>query len=256
MIDLKKLGKAKPLPPRILIYSAPKMGKSTWASQAPGIVFLDIEKGLGALDVPVIDIASFDDVLEGVKALWEQDHSFTSLAIDSLDWLAPLIVEHVIESHNKENGTRHESIDKLGSFGAGYVEVDKAWKRLFDGLDYLRRHKGMTIILIAHAETKTATPTDSDPYDYSAIKLAKRTAALVSEWCDVIGYISQPKVNKKAVDDPNAKKPKVISTRAVNAGERVLCLGHNPAYVTGNRYNLPDQLPLDWESFEQALKGE
>lgn len=237
-MDLKKLTKAQPLPPRVLIYSAPKMGKSTWASQAPSPIFFDIEQGLGALDVPAIHIETFNDVLEGIKALWEQDHDFKTVVFDSLDWLSPLIIDHVCEQH------KVSSIEKVGAFGAGYVEVDKAWKQVFDGLDYLRKKKSMTVILIAHAEVKTATPTDGDPYDYAAIKLQKRTAALVMEWCDVIGYAHQPRIVKKT--DDNA--------RALVKGERVLSVGHNPAYVTGNRYGLPDQLPLDWAEFEKALK--
>ena len=36
-------------------------------------------------------------------------------------------------------------------------------------------------------------------------------------------------------------------------GGRVLHTVESPAYVAGNRYGLPEQLPLDWTSFIDAF---
>ena len=42
-------------------------------------------------------------------------------------------------------------------------------------------------------------------------------------------------------------------TRAIGSSQRILVVGNNPAYVTGNRYGLPMSVPLDWNEFVSAV---
>lgn len=243
-MDLSSLKREKRMrAPKIVIYSGPKAGKSTWASQAPDPIFIQCEEGLDALDVTAFPLAEkLTDVLEAIKALWEQDHNFKTVVVDSLDWLQPLIWDSVCQSH------KIASIEALG-FGKGYVECDKIWRQILDGLDYLRNKKGMCVILIAHAEKRMATPPDGEPFEYAALKLHKRAAAIVEEWADVIGYATDKRIVKTT--DAGFNK----TTRAITKGDRVLVVGRNPAYVTGNRYGLPDELPLNFGAFADALNN-
>mgnify|MGYP000007533672 FL=1 len=41
--------------------------------------------------------------------------------------------------------------------------------------------------------------------------------------------------------------------RAMGSGERVIHTAERPAFLAKNRYGLPETLPLDWQSFAQAM---
>lgn len=236
--------------PKIVIYSGPKAGKSTWASQAPDPIFIQCEEGLDALDVTAFPLAEkLSDVLDAIKALWEQEHSYKTVVIDSLDWLSPLISASATTEYNQANPSKKvDSVEDL-PWGRGGDIIRDEWRQILDGLDYLRNKKGMMVILIAHSEKRTATPTDGDPYDFSDLKLPKKASALVQEWADIICYATDKKV-VKSIGEGFSK-----SSRAILKGDRVLICGRNPAYVTGNRYGLPDELPLNFSAFAEAMNN-
>ena len=43
-------------------------------------------------------------------------------------------------------------------------------------------------------------------------------------------------------------------TIGIDTGERILVCQGGPHVNAKNRYNLPDEIPLSWEGFEQALQ--
>ena len=44
-------------------------------------------------------------------------------------------------------------------------------------------------------------------------------------------------------------------TRGTSTGERIMHTNERPAYLAKNRYNLPDQLPLEWSALAEAITG-
>jgi hypothetical protein len=247
-ITLEGVRKGKhPRPPKIVVYGGPKVGKSTFCAGIPGAIFLQTEEGLDALDVHAFPLAqSFEDVLQGVGALIREDHEYRAVVVDSLDWLEPLIWAHVCKLAGVD------SIEQVGGgYGKGYTETLKHWRRLLDGLDKLRDDKGMTVVLIGHDEVRKMEPPDGEVYDYASLKLHRKAAGVVEEWADVIGYATLRRVTRDDEEKFGQTRRRAL---AVN-GERQLVVGKNPAYVSGNRYGLPDVLPLDWAEVREALTG-
>lgn len=234
-------------PPKIVVYGGPKVGKSTFASQAPGAVFIQTEEGLDALDVAHFPLASsFDEVMEAIGVLASEEHEFSTVVLDSIDWLEPLVWAKVSKD------AEVESIEQVGGgYGKGYIEALKPWRELLDGLDYLRNERNMAVVIIAHDEIRRMTPPDGEPYDYAALKLHKRAADMIEEWADIIGYASPRTAIRK--DDLGFKKTRA---RAIALGDqRTLYLGQNPAYVSGNRFAMPSEVELDWDVFASHLPG-
>jgi len=232
--------------PKIVVYGPVKVGKSTFGASAPNPVFIPTEEGLDGLDVTAFPLArTLDDVFSAIAALGEGGHDFQTVVLDSLDWTEPLIWAHVA---GKAGVTSIEEVG--GGYGKGYLEALKMWRELLDGLDYLRA-KGMGILIIAHDEIRRMAPPDGEPYDYAGLKLHKRAAALVEEWADVIGYADQKTATRR--DDLGYGKERA---RSIAIGDqRTLHLGKNPAYVTGNRFAMPSEVPLDWPAFAAHLPG-
>jgi hypothetical protein len=229
--------------PKIVVYGPPKSGKSTLGSQIPGAVFIDIEGGLDALDVASIPAKSYTDVLAVLTALATEQHDHSAVVVDSLDWMELGLWDYVCA----KDGVK--SIELVGGgYGKGYLEAAKLWAEFFTALDYLRNERGMAVVLIAHDIVAKMQPPDGEPYTYAELKLHQRASALVKEWADCIGYVTEKTFLKK--DDLGFNKKHV---RAIGSKERVLIVGKNPAYVSGNRYGMADEVPLEWNAFVTAM---
>ena len=240
-------------PPIAVLYGTHGVGKTTLAAGADDPVLLAVENGIGQLDVPHWDIASFGDVMEAIGVLYSEEHDRRTLIMDSLDWLEPLIWQETC----RRNGW--QSIEDAG-FGKGYVAADVVWREYMDGIRALRDERGMTVVQIAHEAISNFASPDTDPYDRHTIKLHKRASALVQEHADIIAFLGY-RVSIKQADVGPGKK----ITRGVGGGQRVLHLEERPAYVAKNRYSLPASIEIPsvadaamnpqaaWAAFAQHL---
>jgi hypothetical protein len=180
------------------------------------------------------------DVYSAVATLINQDHDFQTLFIDSLDWLEPLVQDHVCKANNWKN------IEQPG-FGKGYIAAAEEWRNLLSGLEVLRADKGMGIILIAHDKIKRIEDPLTEGFDSHVLKLHDRAGALVQEWADVIGYAGY-RIFTNKIDAGFGNK----ETKATTTGERILHVEPHPAHCGGNRFGLSN-MPLDWTAFQEAL---
>lgn len=228
--------------PKIVIYGPGKIGKSTFAASAPAPVGILTEDGLHNLDVQAFPVCqSLMDVYEAIGELIAQPHDFKTVFLDSLDWLEPLVHAHVCRQHGWKD------IEAAG-YGKGYVAAAEEWRQVLAGLDALRAERGMTVILIAHDQIKRFESPLSDGYDIYTLKLHQRASALVQEWADVIGFAQYQTFTKTTAGGFDKKQ-----TRAIGNGERRLYVEARPAFVAGNRFGLPAELPLSWQGLVDAL---
>lgn len=223
-------------PPRILIYGPQKCGKSTFASLADRPVFIQAEDGLDAINVDAFPLAhTYQEVLHNLQQLAEQPHDFKTAVVDSVDWVEPLIWAQVCKEHNVK------SIEEvLKGYGKGYVQALNVWREYIEVLDYLRDERGMTVIQIGHAQIKKFENPETDIYDRYELKLHKSAAALLMEHSDIIlfaNYYVGVKKEEKGMSKDGRK-------RAVGTGERVLYTEERPAFMAGNRYSLPAEIPF------------
>jgi hypothetical protein len=242
-ISLASLSKHTQKPPRIVIHGEPGVGKTTFATCAPSPVVIQTEDGLGNLDATAFPLAtSFDDVMQALVSLYQEDHQFRTLVVDSLDWLEPLVWARVCADN------KIDSIEKLG-YGKGYVEALAYWRQFFDGITALRDQKGMTIVMTAHSEIKRVEDPMLPAYDTRDLKLHKRAAALAEEFADVILFAA---VQTNTVTEESGFNNKRV--RAVTTGNRVMHTVGQPAFLAKNRFSLPPLLPLAWADFAEAMK--
>lgn len=242
-ISLASLKRSATLaPPRILIHGVAGVGKTTFAANAERPVVIATEDGLGAIDVPHFPLAkSFEAVMEALVALYSESHEFTTVVVDSIDWLEPLIWKRACEEN------KWGSIEEPG-YGKGYVAALDLWRQYLEGLNALRDERGMTVIQIAHTDIKRFDSPEHEPYDRYIIKLHARAAALLQEHSDVVLFANYRISTVKSDVGFNKKV-----TRALGSGERVLYTAERPAFLAKNRYSLPDTLPLDWSAFAAAM---
>jgi hypothetical protein len=240
--DLSSIKRGPDLkPPRLFLYAVEGIGKTTFAASAQKPIFIQTEDGLGGLDAarfPMVE--RIDDVRNAIGTLYQQEHEFETVVLDSADWLEQIIA--------KEIESTHEAKDL--AYGKAALKQAEVWRELLDGLNALRNERGMAVILIGHCQIKRFDSPETEPYDRYMPKLQERSSALVREWCDALLFANYRTVVKTT--DVGFKKE---VSRGITTGERLLYTTEKPAYMAKNRYALPDSLPLSWADLSNAIAG-
>lgn len=235
-------------PPRVVLYAPHGVGKTTWGAGAYAPILLPLEDGRGTLDVPAFPLLkSWQEVTEALGALVNEEHQYSTVLVDSLDWLEPLIWAETCARHKQPD------IESFG-YGKGFLHACDVWREFFAALKVLRETKNMAVVMLAHTEIKQFADPNSEPYDRYQIKLQARASALVEEWADCVLFANYRTYISKADAGFNKK-----IARGVGTGERVLYTEERPGFRAKNRYSLPAELPMPkvggWQVFMDALTG-
>ncbi len=232
----------KPL--RVLLYGPEGVGKSTFAACAPDPIFLAAEDGTSQLDVARFpEPRHWLDANDAVDSLIREEHSFKTLAIDTVDWLEPMIWQHVVNSARSQN---IKSIEDFG-YGKGYNAALDEWGAFLRKLDQLRDAKNMHIVLLAHSWLKPFKNPEDDDYDRYELKLNAKAGGKLKEWCDAVLFARH--------ETFTARDEKTKRAKGVSSGARVIHTTRTAAFDAKNRHDLPPTLPLSWEDFLVATKS-
>ena len=229
-------------PQRIVIHGPEGIGKSTLANQFPAPVFIDTEGSTNSMkDVKRMECRSWQDILDAVKWLKTQKHSFKTAVFDTADWAERFCVQFLCARDNKT------SIEGWG-YGKGYTFLSEEFGRLLASLDALI-DSGMHIIFVAHTSVKKMElPDQEGSFDHYELKCSRQTSPLLKEWADALLF-----VNYKVIVTTDEDK----RTKAVGGRKRIIHTQHTAAYDAKNRWELPDQipfaLPFDFGVFAKVL---
>jgi len=223
-------------PPRILIHAEHGVGKSTLAASAPSPIFIQTEDGLDEINAESFPLCnSSDDILEQLRYVYSEQLEYKTLVIDSIDWCEKLICETICKTHNKK------SMADFG-YGSGYKMAYDEFCKIVRGLQAIREEKGMAIVLIAHSQVITyQNPLGAD-YDRFKIKLRDSNSELFLEWCDCVGFFHTQVATTTKTGGFNKEVGK-----AVGGFQRIFSCAPNAAYVSKNRYNIIQDIPVSIE---------
>jgi GTPase SAR1 family protein len=232
--DLKRVKSADP--PRILLYGPEKAGKTTLANEFPAPVFLQTEEGTGMLELDTFGkLSNFQDVMKAMEELYNNDHTFKTVIVDSVSALQPLIWAETC-LRGDEKGNEKKRIEDFG-FGKGYVYALSVWHEFMEGIMALRRDRAMTVILIAHSKIERFDDPETVSYSRYEIDLHTLARDFFKREVDLV-LLLKPDVTIKTEDVGFSK------TRARADGGRSVWMhtSSRPAFVAGNRYDLPERI--------------
>ena len=230
---------------KVVIYGVESVGKTSLASKFPHPVFIDTEGSTNQLDVNRLPKpTSWPMLIDEVKEV-AQERLYQTLIIDTADWAEKLCTEHVCSIRGKKG------VEDFG-FGTGYTYVAEEWGRFLDLLQHVVDTANINVVLTAHATIrKFEQPDEMGAYDRYELKLGKKTtgqtAPITKEWADMVLFL-----NFKTVVVAKDDKGKKFQGQG---GQRVMYTTRRPAWDAKNRFNLPDELPLDYKYISHIFEN-
>ena len=227
---------------KIVVYGPEGIGKSTFASKFPGVVFCDTEGSTKHMDVSrTPKPSSFAMIMEQVRYFIQNPNMLRTFVLDTADWAERLCSEEIC-AKNQVSG-----IEGFG-YGKGYTYLYEEFGRLLNLLEELIE-KGVNVVITSHAKMrKFEQPDEMGTYDRWELKLQKGNAPLLKEWADIVLFANY-KTFVVNVDGQGADKGK----NKAQGGKRVMYASHHPCWDAKNRHGLPDNMPFDFSAIEHLI---
>ena len=230
-----------PTAKKVVIYGPEGIGKSTFAAQFPGAVFIDTEGSTVHMDVARVDAPrGWSDILTAINWFIQHPDQAGTLVIDTMDWAEAFAIRSVCATK------KVDGIEDI-PYGKGYVYVKDLVRDLLERLEELKA-KGVNIVLTAHSIVKKfEQPDELGSFDRYALKLnEKNVAPLVKEWADLLLFANY-KTDILTTQDGKKK--------ATGGRKRVMYTTHAAAWDAKNRFGLPDELPFAFESIAHLFSA-
>tara|TARA_R110000737_G_scaffold75662_2_gene105847 strand:+ start:71 stop:769 length:699 start_codon:yes stop_codon:yes gene_type:complete len=186
----KKIKASRKSPKNMIIYGAPKIGKTTVLSQLDDCLIIDLEDGSDMVDALKVKVTSLKELGEAGKAIHEANKPYKYVAIDTIskleEWCeldAKVLYMQTPMGKNFDVKNPGASVLSLPN-GAGYLYLRIAYKRWMDKLNTLADH----IILVGHLKDKMLEKKGKEV----AVKDLDLTGKIKQITCanaDAVGYL-------------------------------------------------------------------
>lgn len=228
-----------------IVYGPHGVGKSTALSKLNDAVFINIEDGLGSIEVDTLgECNSYDDFKNQVEWLLDNEHGKKVLVIDSVTELEILVRKHLIDKW-KAKGI--EDVD--GGFGKGYTYAAEEFLSIMQMMRALRDEKKMHIIFIGHEKVVECNLPGSEKYDKVTVNLNKKILSNFSNMVDNMLYC-------RFVNDTKQEDRGFGNTQNVAIGDesrREMVAQKIPQADCKNRIGLDKFSEFSAERIQQAL---
>ena len=194
----------------ILIYGAPKTGKSTFGSKLPRSLFLQFEQGTNALDgikgAPIFKWSDMKSILRQLRDPRAKD-IYDSIVVDTAGIAWTLCEQFVCQ----QNGV--QQISEI-PWGGGFKLVKQEFQETWREISLL----GFGILFIAHEKERTTEMRDENGEQIRAVApdLPSAPYSIINGLVDIIGYLS----TQMNADGPTNRYLYTRATPNIFAGSR------------------------------------
>ena len=174
-------------PKRLIIFSKPKVGKSTALANLSGCLCIDLEDGgYDYIDAMKVKINSVKELKELCKAIIDAGKPYQFIALDTIsrleDMVKPLALKIFKETPAGSNFEGDDVLD--AAHGAGYGALRKAMEMCIDMVSKCAPN----IILVCHSKDAAIGVTDLTTRQ---IDLLGKSGRVLASKSDGIGFMSR-----------------------------------------------------------------
>ena len=188
-------------PKTMLLYGAPKVGKTTALSQLDDCLIIDTEGGANMIEGYIETVNSRAELIDLLKSA-QEGHEYKYVAIDTIDKIASWAEQTVCEEENVS------AVQDL-AFGKGFGMVREKVLNTVQFLKEIFPH----VIIIGHRKWARAVVDSKAIVEPESLDLTGKLKNMLMADCDAIGYVYR--------DDEKGKlKVSFKSNEALEAGSR------------------------------------
>ena len=228
---------------RVCLYGSEGIGKTTLAAEFPSPIFIDIEDGSNQLPVARMPRpTSWAMLLDEIKAVRDGEiPGCSTLVIDTADAAESLCIDAVCAERTIKG------IESPG-YGRGYTYLAEKFGKLLDLLGEVV-DTGRNVVVVSHAMCrKFERPDEEGAYDRYELKLSRKVAPMVKEWCDMLLFLDY-----KTIVETQSTKDGTVTKAKAKGGRRIIHTTHHPCWDAKNRFGLKDPLPLEYVSIAECI---
>ena len=164
-------------PKKLLLYGAPKVGKTTALSQLKDCLIIDTEQGANMIEGYVESVNSREELITLLKEA-QQGHEYSYAAIDTIDKIAEWAEKAVCKDENVAN------IADL-AYGKGFGLVREKVLNTVDAISSLFDYT----IIIGHRKWARAVVDSKALVEPESLDLTGKLKNMLMADCDAIGYV-------------------------------------------------------------------
>ena len=192
VLPMTKVSAETKSPKNLIIFSKPKVGKTTLLSQLENCLILDLEDGSDYVDAIKLKARSIDDIRAIGKAIKEAGYPYKYVAVDTITALEEMCIPFAEDLYSKSSMGKNwftEGKPKYGSIlnmpnGAGYPWLREAFTKV---VDYLKTW-APRIILVGHVKDVVLDKNGSE-FNALDLDLTGKLKRITSSQSDAIGYL-------------------------------------------------------------------
>lgn len=274
---LSKATKPKIKPPMITLVGFPAAGKTTLAAMFPKPVFIQAEDSGTVFEtwpedrqplllkqvpesMPDYKISPKQVVFDQLQEIFEADHDYQTLVIDTTTSLQALFENEIVRAENDERSIQ----DCRGGYQKAYDVIAGWHKEIIQKCLKIRAKRGMTIIFLAHTDEykRKNHPELPEQYTVYGMRMHKKSRDFYISECDAVIYIKQhesvsgAQSDKKGVQIKQGRVKKSKNRTLITSSDGVV------GFVDAkNRYFMPTEIEFQlddqykpWETVNPLLE--
>jgi hypothetical protein len=179
-------------PKNMIIFSKPKVGKTTLLSQLENCLIIDLEDGSDYVDALKVKAKSVSDITKIGKAIHDAGRPYKYVALDTITALEEMCIPFAEELYSKsamgktwftDGKKKYGSILNLAN-GAGYPWLRQAFEKVIEFVKTFADH----VILIGHIKD-TMLEKNGVEFNSLELDLTGKLKRISTSKSDAIGYL-------------------------------------------------------------------
>lgn len=201
VLPTERIAASKQSPKNLIIFSKPKVGKSTILAGLDNCLLLDLEEGSDYVAAMKLQARNVDDIREIGKKIKEAGHPYKYIAIDTVTALEEIAIPYAEEIYSKTPmgsswfKMKDGKLDpdsgkaKYGNIigmpnGAGYMWLRQAYEKLVDHIKTWAPH----LIQLGHVKD-TVLEKNGAEFNSLDLDLTGKLKRIASSKSDAIAYL-------------------------------------------------------------------